>query len=203
MTFATRGEAVTLARAFDTDTPCMPRSNRGSIPAGVYHVWRRSAGPTPMFVTDLDRTVFCNRTEISMRKYGWTCGAFVLMKTHFHLVVEVDDDVLSAAMHSLFAPYAQDFNRRTGRSGHLRGGPFKLRRLEHNRDVRVVARYVARNPVEARVCERPQDWIWSSYPDSVGYARRFAFIDARVILGAFHDDESKARDLLRDFVEEP
>jgi REP element-mobilizing transposase RayT len=203
VTFVACPEVGAITCGFIAHTRRVPRRNRGQIVAGAYHVWRRTAGPVDMFIDDFDRTLFCNRLQLSLAKHGWTCAAFVLMKTHFHLIVLVEDDVLSRAMHSLFAPYAQAFNHRNGRSGHLRAAPFKLRPLEDDRDIRRTTRYVARNPVRARACERPQDWIWGSYPDSVGYARRFAFVDDRLIVNAFSDDATKARDLLRDFVEEP
>ena len=39
-------------------------------------------------------------------------------------------------------------------------------------------RYLARNPVEAGLCARPEDWVWSSYPVAIGRKGRFAFVDA-------------------------
>jgi putative transposase len=177
------------------------RQNRGRVHAGVYHVWRRTPGPIEMFRDDFDRNLFCERLATAIAKYRWACIAFVLMPTHFHLVLEVEDDVLPPGMHCLFAPYAQAFNRRWGRTGHLRAAPYKLRRIEDNRDLRGSVRYVARNPVRARLCERPQDWEWSSYCRSAGYDRRFPFVNDRLILGVIDDDVTTARELLRDIVE--
>jgi REP element-mobilizing transposase RayT len=181
----------------------MPRSNRGRVPAGVYHVWRRTAGPVEMFRDDFDATAWCNRLAASVAKHRWTCIAFVLMPNHFHLAVDVDDDVLPAAMRDFFGPYAQEYNRRWGRSGHLKAAPYRLRRVEDDRDLRGLVRYIARNPVRAGLCERPQDWPWSSYPGSAGYARPFPFVDDSLLLGALHEDVARARELLRDIVEPP
>jgi len=104
-------------------------------------------------------------------------------------------------MHDLFGPYAQSFNRRHARYGHLRGEPFKLRPVFNDSGLRIIGKYVANNPVEAKMCELPQDWCWSSYPGSAGYARQFAFVDDSLLLGAMHNDVSKARLLLRDMFE--
>jgi putative transposase len=179
----------------------MPRTNRGRVPAGVYHVWRRTCGPIPMFEDDFDKTVFCRYLERSLAKHAWTCAAFVLMPTHFHLIVEVIDDVLSRAMHSLFAPYAQAFNRRWGRSGHLRAEPYKLRRIQDDDDLQRTTRYVARNPVKKGYCVAPQDWYWSSYAGSAGYVEPFPFVDDSLILGSLHESRAKAQRLLRVIVE--
>jgi putative transposase len=179
----------------------MPRKPRGPVPAGVYHVWRRTNGPVPMFHDDFDRTVFCQWLTRSIRNYGWTCIAFVLMTTHFHLVLSVEDDTLSGGMHDFFGPYAQAFNRRHGRYGHLRGEPFKLRPVFYNSGLRGIVKYVANNPVESGMCELPQDWYWSSYPGSAGYSSQFPFVDDALLIGGIHDDVAHARMLLRDIIE--
>jgi putative transposase len=179
----------------------MPRQQRGHVPAGVYHVWRRTNGPTRMFRDDFDRTAFCKRLAKSIDKYRWNCIAFVLMRTHFHLVLDVEDDVLQPGMRDFFGPYAQEFNRRHGRYGHLRGEPYKLRTIWDDRGLRAAVRYVARNPVRAKVCKQPQDWLWSSYPGSAGYSKPFPFVDDRLLLGTLDEDVTKARVMLRDVIE--
>jgi REP element-mobilizing transposase RayT len=156
-----------------------------------------------MFRDDIDRTRFCMRLEKAIKRYDWTCVAFVLMRTHFHLVLEVADDVLQPGMRDFFGPYAQEFNRRHRRYGHLRAEPYKVRRVWDDRDLRGVVRYVANNPVEAGLCEVPQDWYWSSYRGSGGYEAQFPFVDDSLLLGTLHEDVSKARIMLRDVIETP
>jgi REP element-mobilizing transposase RayT len=156
-----------------------------------------------MFRDDFDRTAFCHGLHAVVATCSWTCVGFVLMPTHFHLILDVPDDVVPRGMHALFGPYAQAFNRRWSRSGHLRAAPYKLRRVEDERDLWGTSRYVARNPVRAGLCARPQDWYWSSYCDSAGYARRFPFVNERLLLATLHEDVTKARTLLREIVEAP
>ena len=55
--------------------------------------------------------------------------------------------------------------------------PYKLRPVLDEADLCGVVRYVARNPVRADLCERPQDWRWSSYLASAGYAKPFPFVE--------------------------
>jgi hypothetical protein len=104
-------------------------------------------------------------------------------------------------MRDLFGPYAQEFNRRHGRYGHLRAEPFKLRPVFGDGALRRVVAYVANNPVEAGLCELPQDWVWSSYAGSAGYRPQFPFVDDSRLLRSIHDDVDKARQLLREIVE--
>lgn len=179
----------------------MARRNRGRIPAGTYHVWRRSAGPIEMFRDDTDRTAFCNRLASSIAKYQLVCHAFVLMGTHFHLLVTVEDDLLSRVMRDAFGPYAQEFNRRWKRSGHLRGAPFKLRPVTDDADLLGNVRYIARNPVRAGFCQRPEEWYWGSYRGSAGYAQPFFFVDDSLAVGQLATRRAEAQRLLRIFVE--
>jgi REP element-mobilizing transposase RayT len=184
----------------------MARKARGHVPAGFYHVWRRAVGPTQMFLDDIDRTIFCNRLTMMIGKFEWKLVAFVLMPTHFHLVLEVADGALSPGMHGLFGPYAQGFNRRHGRSGHLRAEPFKLRTIHDDADLAGAVRYVARNPVRAKLCAAPEDWYWSSYSGSADYASPspFRFVDDRDVISWFDEnDRRKAIEVFRAFVAAP
>ena len=154
-----------------------------------------------MFRDDDDRTDFCNRLSATVKKFAWAVAAFVLMPTHFHLIVEVEDDVLQPGMHRLFGCYAQAFNRRWGRSGHLRAGPYKHRPIADEDDLVNCARYVLRNPVTAGLCEKPQDWKWSSYRGSAAYDTPFPFVRDELLLGSFHENRTRAVQLFRRFIE--
>ena len=48
--------------------------------------------------------------------------------------------------------------------------------------------YVARNPVEAGIVSRPEDWRWSSFGTTVGVSDMFDFVDADDVLGAVRGD---------------
>jgi putative transposase len=159
----------------------------------------RSAGPIAMFIDDFDRTLFCNLLATVVRKRQWLCLAFVLMTTHFHLLLEVEDNVLQPGMQSLNGPYAQRFNARHGRSGHLRGDRYSARLVESDEHLLSAFRYIVRNPVEAGLCARPSEWIWGSYRGSVGLEKEFPFVDSSRISAYFATDQNVARLLLREF----
>jgi REP element-mobilizing transposase RayT len=179
----------------------MARRARGTVYAGVYHVTRRSAGPIEMFRDDFDRTDFCNRLARTITRFDWICHAFVLMTTHYHLLVQVEEDKLQPGMSVLNAGYALEFNRRYGRSGHLKGSPYGANIVETDEHLLSCVRYIARNPVEAGVCEHPADWTWGSYRGCAGYDNGFAFVTNDFILSSFHANRAKAQRLLRAFVE--
>jgi hypothetical protein len=124
------------------------------------------------------------------------------MTTHYHLLVGVEQDALQPGMHALNGPYAQAFNLRHGRNGHLRGSPYGARLVGDDDDFLGVVRYIALNPVRGGLCARPADWIWSSYRGTAGYeSRGFPFVTNELILGCLNDYEARAKRLLRLFVE--
>jgi REP element-mobilizing transposase RayT len=179
----------------------MARPLRGTIFAGIYHVTRRSAGPIPMFRDDVDRTDFCNRLERTIARFEWKLHAFVLMTTHYHLLPEVDEDRLQPGMHALNGGYGRQFNLRHGRSGHLKGSPYGSRLVETDDHLLSCVRYIARNPVEAGLCEHPAEWVWGSYRGCAGYDDGFPFVTNDFVLSCFHENIEKAQRLLRVFVE--
>jgi putative transposase len=95
--------------------------------------------------------------------YGYT-----QMGNHFHLVIETLEATLSTGMRQLNGVYAQWFNRRHGRVGHLFQGRFYSELVEREPHLLEVTRYVVLNPVRARMVAEPVDWPWSSYRATIG-----------------------------------
>lgn len=179
----------------------MPRHARGSLEAGVYHVTTKSAGPIPLFRDDTDRSDFCSRLAETVKRKYWACLAFCLMTTHHHLIVDVAEDALQDAMKWLNGTYAQRFNRRHSRWGHLNGARYYCKLIESDLHMLHAFRYVALNPVAAGLCRRPQDWPWSSYRGTAGYARPFRFVDDHRIREYFAKGRAGLR-ALRAYVEQ-
>jgi REP element-mobilizing transposase RayT len=84
-----------------------------------------------------------------------------LMPNHYHFVVEGLRAHLSQALHHVNGIYAETFNARYRRSGHLWGDRFALWQVRDDDHLVATCRYVLANPVRAGLCERPQDWEWS------------------------------------------
>jgi REP element-mobilizing transposase RayT len=154
-----------------------------------------------MFRDDVDRRDFCGRLERTIARFAWTLHAFVLMTTHYHLLVEVEKNALQPGMHVLNSQYAQQFNRRWARNGHLRGSPYGATLVETDEHLLHCVRYIALNPVEAGLCSSPRDWEWGSYRGCAGYDDGFPFVTNDLVLAALHEDRTRAQQLLRVIVE--
>ncbi len=85
------------------------------------------------------------------------------MGNHYHVVVETTRLRLSRGMQRLNGRYAEAFNKKYERTGHLFGGRFTVRLIEDERRLARVCGYVLANPVRAGLCESPADWWpWSA-----------------------------------------
>jgi REP element-mobilizing transposase RayT len=110
---------------------------------------------------DFDRVRWCGLADATIRRFGWTCHAYCFMNNHFHFVIDVSRDRLSAGMSHLNGRYAERFNARYARTGHVFESRFAARVIEDESHFESAARYVLNNPVRAQLCDRAEDWPWS------------------------------------------
>jgi putative transposase len=94
--------------------------------------------------------------------HRWDCLAYCLMTNHIHLLVRTREPNLGKGMHRLHSVYAQEFNQRYGRTGHLFESRFGSSRIRSEPHLGRLEEYVAQNPVRAGLCETADDWRWSS-----------------------------------------
>ena len=139
----------------------MPRVLRRELPPeGIYHVTARGISGQPIFVHDLDRLDFLSLFDKATSTATWTCQAWCLMDTHYHFVLETSMHALSQAMHRLNTAYAQRFNRRHRRRGHLFESRFSAWVIRDEKHLEATCQYVFDNPERAGI-ETP--WPWRGY----------------------------------------
>jgi len=127
-----------------------------------FHAYARGVDRMAISRDDADRVAWVALLERTAKRFAWTCHAYCLMPNHFHLVVETELDDLSRGMNRLNGIYAQRFNLRHERSGHLFQGRFSVRAIEDEAYLTDACAYVLDNPVRAGLCESPEDWPWSA-----------------------------------------
>jgi putative transposase len=181
----------------------MPRPPRDSR-AGIFHVFTHCVWAAPaLFRDDLNRIVFLRELARAARTFEWTCIGFCLMRTHYHLMLEVPDQALPTGMQSLNFRYAIDFNQRHGMRGHVQFARYGAVRMTDDSHFLTAYKYVVRNPVEARLCSIAEDWPWSSYAGTIGLSESHSFVNPMRVLQIFDPVTESAAAQLRAFVEEP
>jgi REP element-mobilizing transposase RayT len=103
----------------------MARKLRVEYPGAIYHVMNRGDRREPIFRDNADRQRFVETLAEVCAKTGWQVHAYVLMPSHFHLVVETPQPNLVAGMKWFLGTYTSRFNRRHKLFGHLFSGRYK------------------------------------------------------------------------------
>lgn len=181
----------------------MPRTARKELPGGLAHVTTRTVRRLPLFLTEMDALAYLDLLDFVTRDVAdWSILAYCLMPNHVHLVVDAEIDELALAMHRINGLYAQRFNREHGFTGHLFQGRYHTKPIQDEAHLPGSLRYAVMNPVRAGLCERPENWRWSSHRATVGLAAMPRFLDVERALACFGGDLAVARRGFRNFVEE-
>jgi putative transposase len=177
----------------------MSRPHRNEFEGALYHVTTRGNNRGSIFCDDADRVVLLSILGATIARTRWLCHAYCLMGNHYHLLLETPEPNLAAGMHRLNLCYAQRFNRRHGRCGHVfenRYHPVPIEREEHFLEV---CRYVVLNPVRAGLCDDAGEWPWSSYSATAGTAPSPRFLTVDDVRAEFGDGE-RACERYREFI---
>jgi putative transposase len=138
------------------------RKRRSELPAsGLFHVTNRGVARCEIFRDDLDRQLFVASLRRIAERFGWKDVLYCLMTTHFHLLVPTSLADLSTGMHRLQAPYAQGFNLKYARVGHLFQERFHARAVTDELGFARIHEYIRNNPVAAGLCAKATDWPWT------------------------------------------
>lgn len=184
----------------------MPRHARQLSESCIYHVMLRGVNRDALFLEDEDRQRFLYALATTKQLSGCSVLAYCLMPNHVHLVLRTGVEPIGLVVKRLGIRYAGWFNRKYGRVGHLFQDRFRSQPVEDDAYVITLLRYVWRNPVQAGLAMRADEYPWSSY-DPPGWASRM--VDAgelaallpqgalddvrRSVLQPVADDESRGR----------
>ena len=134
---------------------------RKTLPDGYFHAYSRAVDGGVLFHDDSDRRLFLKLLARTAKRASWELHALCLMTTHYHLVLESTVAYLAAGMQWLNGVYAQRFNKRHHRFGHLFAARYDSRAIEEADYLDRACEYVLLNPVRAGLCKHAADWPWN------------------------------------------
>ena len=140
----------------------MARKPREDVP-GVHHVWARGNKRRAIFADSDDRTDYLRLLRKTVARMRWRCLAYCLMDNHVHLLLETQTANLGSGMQYLHGLYGLGYNERHGEDGHIFQGRFGSKLVTSDEHLWHLVGYIVGNPVDAGLCDRPEDWPWSSH----------------------------------------
>jgi putative transposase len=165
----------------------MARTLRVTAPGLIRHVMSRGNARMAIFLDDVDYRQFIYELGEVVTEFQIRCWNYCVMPNHYHLTIEPTLSNISAAVARLNGTYAQWWNRRHGRVGHVFQGRFKDQIVDKETYLLTLSRYVVANPVRGSLVARPEDWLWSSYRATAGLTVAPSFLQVEDTLGLFGD----------------
>ncbi len=162
----------------------MARRARLEFPGACYHVIARGNRQQAIFHDDADRRHYLRRLEHYRTRYGFAVYAYVLMTNHVHLLLETAETPLSRIMQGLQFTYAQYYNWRYEKTGHLFQGRYRAILCDRDAYLLELVRYLHLNPARTQAPASPWHYRWSSHRAYMGKAS-LVTVETSLVLGQF------------------
>jgi putative transposase len=135
----------------------MPRQARLDIPGALHHIMVRGINKAKIFDDDQDKARFLERLGQNVSAGNCSVYAWVLMSNHVHILFKSGSHGISAVMRKQLAWYAQYYNRRHKRTGHLFENRYKSILCDEDNYLLALVRYIHLNPLRANMVKTIQE----------------------------------------------
>lgn len=149
----------------------MPRHARRRSESGIYHVMLRGINRQVIFLDDEDCEKYLQCLGICKELSQFALLAYCLMGNHVHLLIQEGKEPLELVFKRLGCRYVYWYNWKYKRTGHLFQDRFKSEPVDNDPQLLAVLRYIYQNPVKAAICEKLEDYPWSSYHAASPYVK--------------------------------
>ena len=140
----------------------MARLSRIVLPGLPHHITQRGNRREKTFFEEGDYALYLDLLAQAAERTGTAIWSYCLMPNHVHIIaVPPDADALASTFRYVHRHYTGFVNARQRWTGHLWQGRFSSVAMDEAHFVTAL-RYVALNPVRARLVARAEEWRWSS-----------------------------------------
>jgi putative transposase len=147
----------------------MARRNIPFLPNNYYHIYNRGANKANIFRSDRDYFSLLRQVKRRITEFDITVIAYCLMSNHYHFVLRQNGEPkINEFMQAVFHSYSLWFNQTHKHSGTLFEGPFQAILIDRNEHLLHLCRYIHRNPLEAGIVVKPEQWTYSNYAEFIG-----------------------------------
>ena len=182
----------------------MPRKSRIDAPGALQHIIIRGIEKKKIFLDRFDQENFIKRFGAILTETSTPCLAWVLMPNHSHLLLMTGLVPIATIMRRLLTGYAQAFNRRHNRHGHLFQNRYKSILCQEDPYLLELVRYIHLNPLRARVVktlENLQSYSYSGHAVIMGKID-CQWQDSNYVLSFFGKTKSLSRRNYLQFIAE-
>ncbi len=180
----------------------MPRKARIDAPGALHHIVIRGIERKPIFNDSQDYKNFIERFGNILIETSTPCFAWVLMTNHAHLLLRTGLVPIATVMRRLLTGYAQHFNRRHRRHGHLFQNRYKSFLCEEDLYLLELVRYIHLNPIRAGMVKdlKALNADYRSGHSVIMGRINYEWQDTDSVLAHFGDTRKEARKYYLQFV---
>lgn len=140
----------------------MPRIARVVAIGYPHHITQRGNYRQKIFSNNADRKKYMSLLKDEAKQYGLIILAYCLMPNHVHFIgIPEREDSMGKTFKYTHMKYSQYYNKKLHAQGHLFQGRFYSCVMNEVYTF-TCARYIERNPVRAKMVNKPYLWKWSS-----------------------------------------
>ncbi|MFA5389728.1 MAG: transposase, partial [Candidatus Omnitrophota bacterium] len=166
----------------------------------ISHITQHASGTEPLFLEDSDYLYMLHLLKETLGKFKCKVLSFALMPNHIHLLLKFLEANMPDLMKILLQRYAEYFNKKYQRRGHVFSGNYRSALCFDDRYLLAASLYVHMNPVKKGLVQNPADYRWSSCALFVNETEKETFVDYKFVLGALDDDILRAKAKYKDLL---
>lgn len=166
----------------------MPRTARILNEKKVYHIMLRGNNKEKIFKDNEDKEEILQILKEKKQSGEYFLYAYCVLDNHIHLILKEGSDSLCRTMKRIGVNYAQYFNKKYKRVGHVFQDRYKSEIIDTDTYLLAAIRYVHQNPAKAGI-EKMAEYKWSSFKDYVNQVG--SMVETDEILGMFAPDKEK------------
>ena len=180
----------------------MPRQARLDVPGALHHIMVRGIDKSNIFRDVQDKARFLERLGQNVQDAKCSVYAWVLMDNHVHILFRSGQGGISSVMRKLLTWYAQYFNRKHRRKGHLFENRYKSILCDEDTYLLALVRYIHLNPVRAAIIKTMAEmdkYSWSGHRAIIEKVH-YPWMDTATVLAQFGATKRKAMKAYRQFM---
>lgn len=170
------------------------------VEGGIYHVTQRAPGRELLFLEAGDYLRFLFLLKQTAKDFNISVFCFSLLSNHLHILLKIDKRNLDKAMKRLFQRYAQYFNKKYQRKGHVFCGVYSASLCADDQYLLVASLYIHLNAYKAGIVDSPFSYKWHSLDLYLKPVKK-TFIDNNLILGIMDSERENAFKAYKELIE--
>lgn len=148
----------------------MARICKENINTSFFHIMVQGHNKEYIFNAKEEINQYMKIMKDTKEKIDMTILAYCIMSNHAHILFHEENiNQLIKYMHRVNLMYAKYYNKKHNKVGYVFRDRYKMQPIYSEKHLISCVRYIHNNPVKAHICEKPQEYQYSSCYNNIFY----------------------------------